>query len=575
MSHVLILNGSPHGKNGNTSKLVELFMSGYQSESPNDLIDYVELRKSDIHQCVGCFSCWTKTPGECIFKDHMPDLIEKFREADLIIWATPLYHHGMTTLLKGFVERTLPFNLPYIVNEDGHFTHPERFTMKDKKHVIISNCGFPERKNFDIMLQTFDRVTHNEISETILCVMGELISKKPLRGRLKWYFDAVIQAGVEFAKTSSFEDATRDTLEKPLVPVEDFVEMANLSWAAVGEAPPNLDVAMGRVADITDKPIEVTAAPITKGLAFMKLMRQSFIAEQAKGVDAILEIEFTDLNESNHFIIKDQKCTLQSGASDSFTTKIITPYDTWQQVSNGEISGSKAMMHGLYKIKGDFNFMMSMNKFFGSGEAPTKDTTNQPEKVKKILGVNLEAWMSISFMPWILSWIFIGNSALLGIIIPLLITACIIAIKHHHNEITYFERMSVIYFSVITVMYLVGISLVGSNGPLINYLAMAIFWASSLLDKITLTADYSKHGYDAPMHDNLIFTRTNAILTAFWSVVFIIQGALFIMLRSLDLLSFSPCLFILSGLALVFTKWFSSWYPRYIATGNQVKKEII
>lgn len=208
--------------------MVDLFIEGYQSINSNSHIEYIE--------------------------------------ADLIIWATPLYHHGMTSILKTFVERMLSLNEPYIVKKGEKFVHPERYNTFSKRNIVISNCGFPEYHNCDIMLQSFERITINRIDETVLFVMGELLSKKPLKGRVKWYFDTLKNAGVEFAKVGQFKPETRKLLHKPLVPIEDFIEMANLNWQAEGEVPPGLSDAMGENETVVDT--------FSKGFTQLKLMRQ-------------------------------------------------------------------------------------------------------------------------------------------------------------------------------------------------------------------------------------------------------------------------------------------------------------
>jgi len=35
--------------------------------------------------------CWTKIPGKCVHKDIMTELREKYRSADLVVFASPLY----------------------------------------------------------------------------------------------------------------------------------------------------------------------------------------------------------------------------------------------------------------------------------------------------------------------------------------------------------------------------------------------------------------------------------------------------------------------------------------------------
>jgi len=305
-----------------------------------------------------------------------------------------------------------------------------------------------------------------------------------------------------------------------------------------------------------------------RGFSYLKLMRQSFISKNATDVNAILEIEFTDLNETHHFIINNQKCELFEGKSDSFTTKIITTYDTWMKIAGGEVSGSQAMMDGLYRVEGDFNFMMVMSKIFGSGESEKEEEIDKCSENSNILGIKGEKWMSISFIPWILSWICIGFNSILGVWTPLILSIWVAAVKRKKREVTYFEKMSVLYFSILGVLQVLGNSFISTEGTLINYFSIALIWGLSLIDHKPLTSDYSKYRFDGKIEGNIIFTKTNELLTIFWSGMFILQGCLYILLRQLHLVKFSPFLYILTFVALKFTTWFSSWYPGYIARGR-------
>ncbi|QSX05723.1 flavodoxin family protein [Sedimentibacter sp. zth1] len=462
MEKILILNGSPKGKNGNTAKLIDQFMRGYQMIKSNSHIDYVELYKKNIKNCIGCFNCWSKTPGKCIHQDDMDTLLQQYEDADLVIWATPLYHYGMTSILKTFVERTLPVNKPYIIKNEGKFTHPQRCEISRKKNILISNCGFPEHHNFDVMTQSFKKITNDCIDESILCIMGELLSVEQLDGRIQWYMDVLKKAGEEYAQNGQFNLDTRNILHQPLVPVEDFIEIANLSWEAEGETPPSLDEAM-----------------------------------------------------------------------------------------NEKISSNTKHK------KVESNMENKMVKYLQNSS---------------VLGINGEKWMSISFIPWMLSWLFIGGSNILGVWGALLLSVVIVAIKMKSREVTYFEKMSVLYFSVLGLLEILGISFSSTVGTLLNYFAIALIWGVSVLDRKPLTADYSKHRFKKDIEGDIIFfkifIKTNEILTLFWSGMFIIQGGLFILLKQLNLVKLSPLIYILIFVALKFTLWFSSWYPRHIISGH-------
>ena len=75
-------------------------------------MEHIKLKNKNIHPCTGCYTCWTKTPGECIFDDDMTDLRYKFRTADLIIFASPLYVYSVTGIMKNFLDRLVPNLMP-------------------------------------------------------------------------------------------------------------------------------------------------------------------------------------------------------------------------------------------------------------------------------------------------------------------------------------------------------------------------------------------------------------------------------------------------------------------------------
>ncbi|MBN2897734.1 MAG: NAD(P)H-dependent oxidoreductase [Clostridia bacterium] len=560
MKNILVLNGSPRGLRGNTNVLVETFLKGYSALEPVQ-VDHVVLKDADVHQCCGCFSCWKKTPGQCVFKDDMVMLLENYKNADIIIWATPLYHYGMTAILKKFVERTLPLFKPDIVQIGGAYTHPERYVLKEKKNVLITNCGFPERHNFDAMVTSVKEIVNGELDAEILCVMGELLSVKPLRGRIQWYLDAVTTAGREMAAMNALSAETARALEKPLVAVEDFVEMANASWSADGGAgDARVELEKGQV------PV------LSVGYDFLTLMKHSFNPQNAEGMSAILEIEFTDLSETHHFEIDRGTCRLIKGPSENYTTKIITTYEVWRQISDGELDGAQAMMDGKYKVNGSLEFMMKMGGIFDGSEnednrSQTTKNTQSIEKNSKVLGIAGEKWMSVLFVVWMVSWIGINFNALIGAWIPLVLSVTVLVVKRGTGMTTRFEKGSCLYFFILSMLDLLGIAILGVNGVVLNYLAIGAIWGLSLFENHTLTSEYSKYNFEGSP-DNVIFKRTNQHLTLFWCILFILQGAVVMMLYQMHLYQFAPTLYILIWGALKFTNWYSKWYPERVMRGG-------
>lgn len=236
---ILAINGSPRARNSNTHRLLEPFLAGAeQAGAETEIIYAAEL---NIKDCLGCFHCWAKTPGCCIMKDDMSSVLEKMKNADITIWATPLYHFGMTARLKKIMERTLPLCKPYIVNRGGHYSHPPRYAH-NAKNLLIANCGFPERHHFNALVEQFNLLSANvdNLIGSILCPAGEVLSHIDCT----WYYDALRRAGQEVVVTGSICSETAAVLAKNIIPLEIFLQHANESWHVPGEIPPTLAEAM-------------------------------------------------------------------------------------------------------------------------------------------------------------------------------------------------------------------------------------------------------------------------------------------------------------------------------------------
>jgi len=90
----------------------------------------------------------------------MPELLEKVKGCDILVYATPLYNYNVTALLKAFQERLLPLLDPHLIKTGETYRHPQRYTV-NRKMVLISTCGFPEVSHFDGLRQIFRHMERN------------------------------------------------------------------------------------------------------------------------------------------------------------------------------------------------------------------------------------------------------------------------------------------------------------------------------------------------------------------------------------------------------------------------------
>lgn len=102
---IVILMGSPN-KKGSTSILVDFFVRG-ATESGHDC-EIVDVCHMNIHPCTGCVACGYE--GPCVQKDDIELIRAKLLDADMVVFATPLYYYGMSAQLKIVVDRFCAYN---------------------------------------------------------------------------------------------------------------------------------------------------------------------------------------------------------------------------------------------------------------------------------------------------------------------------------------------------------------------------------------------------------------------------------------------------------------------------------
>lgn len=221
---ITVFNGSPAGADSTTNVIVSSFLLGAQrggAETHN-----VFLSEKNIRQCCGCFSCWFKTPGKCVFNDDMPQLMELYGSSDIVCFATPVYTWNMTALMKNFVDRLAPLKSPKITEHNGNFDLADT-KVKEQKFIVISNCGFPGENNFKVMKAVFECCSP---CLEIFRNCGKLLKShnQSAAPHVREYLSAVEQSGFEMIHKGSVSEETRKRLEMPLMSVRDYVKFLGM-----------------------------------------------------------------------------------------------------------------------------------------------------------------------------------------------------------------------------------------------------------------------------------------------------------------------------------------------------------
>lgn len=102
MKSILVLNGSPR-RAGNTSALVREFTNGAQQSGHT--VTSIFLHELEIKGCKGCWGGGKKPDSPCTIKDGMETIYPLYRQADIVVLASPLYYWSISGQLKTAFDR--------------------------------------------------------------------------------------------------------------------------------------------------------------------------------------------------------------------------------------------------------------------------------------------------------------------------------------------------------------------------------------------------------------------------------------------------------------------------------------
>ena len=137
---IVILNGSPR-KNGNTSALTAAFKHG--AEEAGNTVTEFHLSDMNINGCLGCWGGGKDATHPCAQRDDMEQIYPAYREADVVVLASPLYYWFVSGFLKNAFDRL------FAVAECDGYRNPK------KESVLIMAA---EGSGFEESVYWYDRI---------------------------------------------------------------------------------------------------------------------------------------------------------------------------------------------------------------------------------------------------------------------------------------------------------------------------------------------------------------------------------------------------------------------------------
>lgn len=226
---VVAFNCSPKAEKANTALILDPFLKGMATSGAEVKLYYT--RNLKIRPCSGDLHCWFKKPGVCIHKDDMQILYPELREADIWVFATPVYFDGVSGTMKNLMDRMVPLILPFVEIRNGHCAHARREGVKTGRVVLVSNCGFWEPDNFEplvVHMKAFCRTIGRDFAGALLRPCGDAFrGLLELERPVKDVIQASENAGKELLETGEMQPGTLKTVSRELMPLDQFVISSN------------------------------------------------------------------------------------------------------------------------------------------------------------------------------------------------------------------------------------------------------------------------------------------------------------------------------------------------------------
>jgi multimeric flavodoxin WrbA len=352
--NVIAVNSSPRGGGrSKTELMLNHLVEGMRAAGAE--VDTVNLREKKIKNCIGCFTCWTKTPGQCIHKDDMTsEIYPKWLAADLAVYATPLYFHTMNSAMSTFKERTLPAVQPFFERDAaGNTFHPLRH--KVPAAVWLSVCGFPEASEFDALSDYLNRTRHQDapiVAEIYRTAAGNMTTAF-YEDEARDILDATTRAGRELVETMTISVETLGRITQPFVDPTAFAQMGNLFWKtciAEGVTPKKFD--------------EENMVPRPDSLeTFMLLFPAGLNAEAGDNRKVILQFHFSgQVDGTCYFEVASGRIAAREGTSATPDLTIETPFDVWMDIMTRKADGQQMFLDQKYRVTGDLALMIALFK---------------------------------------------------------------------------------------------------------------------------------------------------------------------------------------------------------------------
>lgn len=132
-----------------------------------------------IHNCIGCFNCWIKTPGKCVISDGYEEMGKNLSRCSELVIISQCVYGSTSPFIKNVMDRAISYIHPNFCIRDGEMHHKRRYPNKIKiiAYFYGENITEAEKETARKLLKANSVNYDGEVGKIIF-----LSSKEELRG---------------------------------------------------------------------------------------------------------------------------------------------------------------------------------------------------------------------------------------------------------------------------------------------------------------------------------------------------------------------------------------------------------
>ena len=154
---ITILNGNPEPSPFD-NYLAQLTAA---LEGEGHAITSLTLRDLPLCYCIGCWGCWTKTPGQCSSGDASHAIDRAVINSDFTLWAAPLKMGFPSALLKMALDKHIPLIHPYMVVDHMEAHHRKRYRHSPRLGLLVEKEPGTQDLDLQVVTDIFCRTALN------------------------------------------------------------------------------------------------------------------------------------------------------------------------------------------------------------------------------------------------------------------------------------------------------------------------------------------------------------------------------------------------------------------------------